>query len=55
MRAVTNKDGDCIGCTQFSLGGFFTNEDEALEGVYAAGLIALENAKLFYDVSRNVI
>ncbi len=52
---VTNKDGDCIGCTQVlnKRGGPFTNEDEArLKAFTQQVSIALENAKLFEDVSR---
>ncbi len=52
---VTNKDGDCIGCTQVlnKRGGPFTNEDEArLKAFTQQVSIALENAKLFEDVSK---
>ena len=52
---VTNKDGDCIGCTQVlnKMGGPFTDEDEArLKAFTQQVSIALENAKLFEDVSK---
>ncbi|MBO20872.1 MAG: adenylate/guanylate cyclase domain-containing protein [Rhodospirillaceae bacterium] len=52
---VTNKDGDCIDCTQVlnKMGGPFTDEDEArLKAFTQQVSIALENAKLFEDVSK---
>jgi adenylate cyclase len=52
---VNNKDGDCIGCTQVlnKRGGPFTDEDEMRLRAFTQQVsIALENAKLFEDVSR---
>ncbi|PPR11274.1 MAG: Adenylate cyclase 1 [Alphaproteobacteria bacterium MarineAlpha11_Bin1] len=52
---ITNKDGDCIGCTQVlnKKGGGFTEEDESrLKAFTQQVSIALENAKLFEDVSK---
>ncbi len=52
---VTNKDGECIGCTQVlnKKGGPFTDEDEARLRAFTQQVsIALENAKLFEDVSK---
>ena len=53
---VTNKDGKVIGCTQVlnKSGGKFTNEDESrLKAFTQQVSIALENAKLFEDVSKS--
>jgi len=52
---IINKDGECIGCTQAlnKKGGGFTNEDESrLKAFTQQVAIALENAKLFEDVSK---
>mgnify|MGYP002033845911 CR=1 FL=1 len=52
---VINKDGQCIGCTQAinKKGGGFTAEDESrLKAFTQQVAIALENAKLFEDVSK---
>ena len=53
---VANKDGKVIGCTQVlnKKGGKFTNEDESrLKAFTQQVAIALENAKLFDDVSKS--
>ena len=53
---VTNKDGKVIGCTQVlnKSGGKFTDEDESrLKAFTQQVSIALENAKLFEDVSKS--
>ena len=53
---VTNKDGKVIGCTQVlnKSGGTFTEEDESrLKAFTQQVSIALENAKLFEDVSKS--
>ncbi len=53
---VVNKEGKVIGCTQVlnKRGGKFTNEDESrLKAFTQQVAIALENAKLFEDVSRS--
>ena len=50
-----NKEGDCIGCTQAlnKVGGGFTDEDESrLKAFTQQVSIALENAKLFEDVTK---
>ena len=52
---IMNKDGECIGCTQAlnKTGGGFTDEDESrLKAFTQQVAIALENAKLFEDVSK---
>ncbi len=52
---VINKDGKCIGVTQIlnKRGGPFTEEDESrLKAFTAQVSIALENAKLFDDVTN---
>ncbi len=52
---VVNKDGKCIGVTQVlnKRGGPFTDEDESrLKAFTAQVSIALENAKLFDDVTN---
>ena len=52
---IINKDGVCIGCTQAlnKKGGSFTDEDESrLKAFTQQVAIALENAKLFEDVSK---
>ena len=52
---IINKDGKCIGCTQSlnKKGGGFTDEDESrLKAFTQQVAIALENAKLFEDVSK---
>ena len=52
---ITNKEGECIGCTQVlnKKGGGFTDEDESrLKAFTQQVSIALENAKLFEDVSK---
>ncbi len=52
---VINKDGKCIGVTQVlnKRGGPFTDEDESrLKAFTAQVSIALENAKLFDDVTN---
>ncbi len=52
---IMNKDGECIGCTQAlnKTGGGFTEEDESrLKAFTQQVAIALENAKLFEDVSK---
>jgi adenylate cyclase len=52
---VVNKDGKCIGVTQVlnKRGGPFTEEDESrLKAFTAQVSIALENAKLFDDVTN---
>ena len=52
---IINKDGECIGCTQAlnKKGGGFTYEDESrLKAFTQQVAIALENAKLFEDVSK---
>ena len=52
---VTNKNGKVIGCTQVlnKKGGKFTDEDESrLKAFTQQVAIALENAKLFDDVSK---
>ena len=52
---IINKDGECIGCTQAlnKKGGGFTDEDESrLKAFTQQVAIALENAKLFEDVSK---
>ena len=53
---VTNKNGKVIGCTQVlnKKGGKFTEEDESrLKAFTQQVAIALENAKLFDDVSKS--
>ena len=53
---VANKDGKVIGCTQVlnKKGGKFTDEDESrLKAFTQQVAIALENAKLFDDVSKS--
>ena len=53
---VINKEGKVIGCTQVlnKTGGKFTNEDESrLKAFTQQVAIALENAKLFEDVSKS--
>ena len=53
---VTNKDGKVIGCTQVlnKKGGKFSEEDESrLKAFTQQVAIALENAKLFDDVSKS--
>ena len=53
---VVNKEGKVIGCTQVlnKSGGKFTDEDESrLKAFTQQVAIALENAKLFEDVSRS--
>ncbi len=53
---VSNKDGKVIGCTQVlnKKGGKFTDEDESrLKAFTQQVAIALENAKLFDDVSKS--
>ena len=53
---VTNKNGKVIGCTQVlnKKGGKFTDEDESrLKAFTQQVAIALENAKLFDDVSKS--
>ena len=53
---VVNKDGKVIGCTQVlnKTGGKFTDEDESrLKAFTQQVAIALENAKLFEDVSKS--
>ena len=52
---IMNKEGDCIGCTQAlnKVGGGFTDEDESrLKAFTQQVSIALENAKLFEDVTK---
>ena len=52
---IMNKDGECIGCTQAlnKVGGGFTDEDESrLRAFTQQVAIALENAKLFEDVTK---
>jgi adenylate cyclase len=52
---ILNKDGKCIGCTQAlnKKGGGFTEEDESrLKAFTQQVAIALENAKLFEDVTK---
>ena len=52
---ILNKDGECIGCTQVlnKVGGGFTDEDESrLKAFTQQVAIALENAKLFEDVTK---
>ena len=54
---ILNKDGECIGCTQVlnKVGGGFTDEDESrLKAFTQQVAIALENAKLFEDVTKSV-
>ncbi len=53
---VINKEGKVIGCTQVlnKTGGKFTDEDESrLKAFTQQVAIALENAKLFEDVSKS--
>ena len=53
---VTNKNGKVIGCTQVlnKKGGKFSDEDESrLKAFTQQVAIALENAKLFDDVSKS--
>ena len=53
---VVNKEGKVIGCTQVlnKSGGKFTDEDESrLKAFTQQVAIALENAKLFEDVSKS--
>jgi adenylate cyclase len=53
---VINKEGKVIGCTQVlnKSGGKFTSEDESrLKAFTQQVAIALENAKLFEDVSKS--
>ncbi len=53
---VINKEGKVIGCTQVlnKSGGKFTDEDESrLKAFTQQVAIALENAKLFEDVSKS--
>ena len=53
---VINKEGKVIGCTQVlnKRGGKFSNEDESrLKAFTQQVAIALENAKLFEDVSKS--
>ena len=53
---ITNKNGKVIGCTQVlnKKGGKFTDEDESrLKAFTQQVAIALENAKLFDDVSKS--
>ncbi len=53
---VINKEGKVIGCTQVlnKMGGKFTDEDESrLKAFTQQVAIALENAKLFEDVSKS--
>ena len=53
---VVNKEGRVIGCTQVlnKSGGKFTDEDESrLKAFTQQVAIALENAKLFEDVSKS--
>ena len=53
---VVNKNGKVIGCTQVlnKKGGKFTDEDESrLKAFTQQVAIALENAKLFDDVSKS--
>ena len=53
---VINKEGKVIGCTQVlnKTGGKFTSEDESrLKAFTQQVAIALENAKLFEDVSKS--
>ena len=53
---VVNKEGKVIGCTQVlnKTGGKFTDEDESrLKAFTQQVAIALENAKLFEDVSKS--
>jgi len=52
---IMNKEGDCIGCTQAlnKVGGGFTDEDESRLKAFTQHVsIALENAKLFEDVTK---
>ena len=52
---ILNKEGECIGCTQVlnKVGGGFTEEDESrLKAFTQQVAIALENAKLFEDVTK---
>ena len=53
---IINKEGKVIGCTQVlnKSGGKFTEEDESrLKAFTQQVAIALENAKLFEDVSKS--
>lgn len=53
---IINKNGKVIGCTQVlnKIGGKFTKEDESrLKAFTQQVSIALENAKLFEDVSKS--
>lgn len=52
---ILNKEGECIGCTQVlnKVGGGFTDEDESRLKAFTQQIaIALENAKLFEDVTK---
>jgi adenylate cyclase len=52
---IINKDGECIGCTQVlnKKGGSFTDEDESRLKAFTQQIaIALENAKLFEDITK---